>query len=134
MEGCYHHGIVMPLKKKFEIMKEATCFVIPSSFSEQKNSNYRYSFPTKLPELIASNRPIISYGPENTSTNRILTENKIGVLLNKRSVENLTELLLNVIENYSFWTEQAENDRKNHKKLFSGDLIRNKFSRILAVN
>ena len=36
MEGCYHHGIVMPLKKKFEIMKEATCFVIPSSFSEQK--------------------------------------------------------------------------------------------------
>ena len=61
MEGCYHHGIVMPLKKKFEIMKEATCFVIPSSFSEQ-NSNYRYHSQAKLPELIASNRPIISYG------------------------------------------------------------------------
>ncbi len=53
-EGCFHHGIVMPLEKKFEIMEEASCFVIPSTFNEQNHSNYRFSFPTKLPELIAA--------------------------------------------------------------------------------
>lgn len=133
LEGCYHHGIVMPLEKKFEIMMQASCFVIPSSFNEFHNSNYRYSFPTKLPELIACGRPILSYGPQNTATNRILEKNNIGIRLHQRSVEKLSKLILDMIENYQFWIVQSENKRIDHRNQFSADLIRDKFSNILEI-
>ena len=132
-EGCYHHGIVMPLEKKFEIMMQASCFVIPSSFNGFHNSSYRYSFPTKLPELIACGRPIVSYGPKNTATNRILEKNNIGIRLHQRSLEKLSNLLLEVIENYQSWIIQSENKRIDHKNQFSADLIREKFSKILEI-
>ena len=133
LEGCYHHGVIMPLEKKFEIMMQASCFVIPSSFNEFNNSNYRYSFPTKLPELIACGRPILSYGPKNTATNRILKQHNIGIRLHQRSVENLTRLLLGVVENYKFWIVQAANQKTDYKNQFSAGLIREKFSKILEI-
>ena len=37
-DGIKHHGIVMPLNKKFDIMEKAHSFVIPSSFNYQKFS------------------------------------------------------------------------------------------------
>ena len=78
-DGFTHHGIIMPLKKKYQIMENAHCFIVPSSFNEKKHSHYRYSFPTKLPELITSGRPILSYGPKETATNRILENNNLGL-------------------------------------------------------
>ena len=133
-KGCYDHGLVMPLEKKFEIMEEASCFVIPSSFNEQKHSNYRYSFPTKLPELIAAGRPIISYGPENTSTNKILKENHIGIHLHNRCVWSLSKLLCKIIDQYSDLIAQEKERRSYYENRFSADLARNKFSKILAIN
>ena len=88
-EGITHHGIIMPLEKKFEIMGKAHCFIIPSSFNPKSHHFYRYSFPTKLPELILSGRPIVSYGPSDTATNRILKSHKIGIRIHSRSVNAL---------------------------------------------
>ena len=69
----------MPLDKKFELMEQAHCFLIPSSFNPNKHEHYKYSFPTKLPELIACGRPILSYGPADTSANRLLDQHNIGI-------------------------------------------------------
>lgn len=133
-DGITHHGIVMPLNKKFEIMERANCFVIPSSFNNQKNSHYRYSFPTKLPELIASGRPILLYGPKETSTNRILEANKIGLRLNDRSVPKLVDTLENLVTKYedciSLYTTASPTLMEN----FSADSIRRKLKNILSFN
>ena len=133
-DGCKHHGIIMPLKKKFEIMEKAHCFVIPSSFKEEKHRHYRFSFPTKLPELLASGRPILSYGPKETSTNRLLKANNIGLCIHNRSVEKLVDALENLSNKY-------ENSRKIFASVspttiesFSADCIRKKLKNIIENN
>ena len=133
-DGITHHGIVMPLNKRFEIMEKAHCFVIPSSFNDQKHSHYRYSFPTKLPELIASGRPILSYGPKETATNRILEASNIGLRLNERSVPKLVNILENLVTNYEDNVSQFASVSPTLMKKFSADYVRRKLKKIISFN
>ena len=133
-DGITHHGIVMPLKKKFEIMEKAHCFVIPSSFNDEKHAHYRYSFPTKLPELIFSGRPILSYGPKETSTNRILEANSVGLRLNDRSVPKLVNALENLVTKYEDCVSQFASASPVLMENFSADFVRRKMKKIISLN
>jgi glycosyltransferase involved in cell wall biosynthesis len=133
-DGYTHHGIVMPLEKKFEIMKKAHCFVIPSSFNEKKHLHYRYSFPTKLPELIASKRPILSYGPKETATNRILETNNLGLRIHDRSVPKLVESLETLVSQYEESIKKFAKVSPMTSEKFSADCVRRKLRNILSFN
>mgnify|MGYP000949786032 FL=1 len=133
-DGFTHHGIVMPLEKKFEIMEKAHCFVIPSSFKEEKHRNYRYSFPTKLPELIASGRPILSYGPKETATNRILETHNLGIRIHDRSVPKLVESLETLISQYQESIKKFAPVFPTIMEKFSADSVRSKLKNILCFN
>jgi len=133
MDGIKHHGIIMPLDKKFEIMKEAHCFVIPSSFNSNKHEDYKYSFPTKLPELIACARPILSYGPADTSANRMLNQHNLGIRIHKRSVDDLAKSMLELIENYSQKLDFAKSSSKIADTNLSAHLVRSRLSQIIGI-
>ena len=45
MDGFTHHGIVMPLEKKFEIMEKAHCFVIPLPSRRRNTGTIATPFP-----------------------------------------------------------------------------------------
>jgi glycosyltransferase involved in cell wall biosynthesis len=132
--GCTHHGIVMPLEKKFDIMEKAHCFVIPSSFNEESHKHYRYSFPTKLPELIASKRPILSYGPQDTATNRILTSNGIGFRVTNRSVSKLLDTMQDLESQYPKIVCELAKITPEILGKFSAENVRKKLSRIISSN
>jgi glycosyltransferase involved in cell wall biosynthesis len=132
--GFTHHGIVMPLEKKFKIMEKAHCFVIPSSFNREKHCHYRYSFPTKLPELIASGRPILSYGPKETATNRILETNNLGLRIHDRSVPKLVESLETLVGQYQESTKKFASVSPTILEKFSADSVRRKLRKILSFN
>ena len=131
--GITHHGIVMPLDKKYEIMEEAHCFIIPSSFNEQNHKHYRYSFPTKLPELIASGRPILSYGPSDTATNRLLIANQLGIRIHQRSVEKLVEALTKIMDLYADTVSQIASDNSRIRQRFSATKVREKLAKVLNL-
>ena len=133
-DGFTHHGIVTPLEKKFEIMEKAHCFVIPSSFKEEKHRHYRYSFPTKLPELIASGRPILSYGPKETATNRILETNNLGLRIHDRSVPKLVESLETLVGQYQESIKNFAPVCPTILEKFSADCVRSKLRNILSFN
>ena len=133
-DGFTHHGIVMPLEKKFEIMEKAHCFIIPSSFKEEKHQHYRYSFPTKLPELIASGRPILSYGPKETATNRILETNNLGIRIHDRSVPKLVESLETLVSQYQESIDKFAQVSPTIQEKFSADSVRRKLRNILSLN
>ncbi len=132
-EGITHHGIVMPLEKKFEIMGKAHCFIIPSSFNPKSHHFYRYSFPTKLPELILSGRPIVSYGPSNTATNRILKSHKIGIRIHNRSVDALIIEILKTIDHLNLKLQDKCEYSSQTKHFFSASSAREKLIDILKV-
>ena len=131
--GITHHGIVMPLEKKYEIMEKAHCFVIPSSFSPQKHDQYRYSFPTKLPELIASGRPILSYGPSDTATNRLLSSHNQGTRIHKRSVNELVHALIGIMDRYSDTKDEVNLPNERLIDDFSATKVRERLSEVLKV-
>ena len=133
-DGVTHHGIVMPLEKKFEIMEKAHCFIIPSSFKEEKHRQYRYSFPTKLPELIASGRPILSYAPYETATNRILETNNLGLRIHDRSVPKLVESLETLVCQYEESIKKFAPLSPTTMEKFSADCVRRKLRKILSFN
>lgn len=133
-EGCQHHGIIMPLDKKLEIMQMANCFVIPSSFNPESHKDYRYSFPTKLPELLASGRPIISYGPQDTSTNHILSADHIGIRIHKRSIGRLVDEIKDLEKNYQNTIQNLTPKDSTLIEKYSAKNVRSKLSKILKLN
>ena len=133
-DGCTHHGIVMPLEKKFDIMQRAHCFVVPSSFKEENHRHYRYSFPTKLPELIGSKRPILSYGPQDTATNRILASNELGIRISDRSVTKLVNTIQDLESQYSCTLNKLSEVSPETLVKFSAENVRKKLSRIINLN
>ena len=133
LDGFTHHGVV-PINKKFDVMEKAHCFVIPSSFKDEKHKHYRYSFPTKLPELIASGRPILSYGPEETATNRILKSNNLGLRIHDRSVPKLVESLEILVSQYQESVKKFASVSPTILEKFSADGIRRKLRNILSFN
>ena len=100
-KGITHHGMVMPLETKYAIMGNADAFVIPSSFDPTLNSDYQYSFPSKLTELLSTAKPVIYYGPSDTSIHDFLNQIGSSITVTKRSVNLLNETLINLIDNYS---------------------------------
>ena len=135
VNGITHHGIVMPLEKKFEIMQKAHCFILPSSFADNNHAHYRFSFPTKLPELLSTGRPILSYGPANTATNRILKDLGIGICLNKRSQDLLVSSLKEIILNYNKYLYSNKDHRFLTKiESFTAKSMRSKLLEILNLH
>ena len=132
VKGCRHYGVVMPLDKRFDIMKQAHCFAIPSSFRQENHKHYKYSFPTKLPELIASGKPIISYGPKDTATNRVLESDNIGIRIHQRSIDQLTKTILNLAEDYKSHHENSINVKNRVIDKISASKQRFKLSSIIT--
>ena len=99
--GITHHGIVLPLETKYTIMESADAFVIPSSFDPTLNIHYQYSFPSKLTELLSTAKPVLYYGPSDTSIHEFLNQIGSSITVTKRSVNLLNETLINLIDNYS---------------------------------
>jgi len=99
-KGITHHGIVMPLEAKYEIMDDADVFVIPSSFDLTLNNDYQYSFPSKLTELLSTAKPVVYYGPANTSSHEFLSQFGVSIRVTERSANLLNETLSNLVQNY----------------------------------
>jgi glycosyltransferase involved in cell wall biosynthesis len=116
-KGITHHGMVMPLDTKYKIMENADAFVIPSSFDPGLNNDYQYSFPSKLTELLSTAKPVLYYGPCETSIYEFLNQIGSSITVTKRSVKLLHETLINLINNYSARKLDAEKiSRKIRKK------------------
>jgi glycosyltransferase involved in cell wall biosynthesis len=127
-KGITHHGIVMPLEAKYEIMGDADVFVIPSSFDPKLNNGYQYSFPSKLTELLSTASPVLYYGPSDTSTHEFLNQIGTPILVTKRSVKLLNETMISLINNYSAKKIEAVKISRMIRKNYNAETILRKFS------
>lgn len=116
-----HHGTI-PSNQRFEIMAKNHCFIVPSSFNENITKEYRYSIPTKLPELLLSGRPLIIYGPKEMEAYRYCTENDCALLVDNNSVFSLKTVIIDLYLNYSRHNNDSINScRKLKNKLSISD-------------
>ena len=101
MPGITHHGLVKPLEKKYDIMHNSDAFVLPSSFDFNINKEYKYSFPSKLTELVATGKPIIYYGPSDTAASEFLNNIDGAIIINERSLDKISNSVLELLTNYN---------------------------------
>ena len=126
-KGITHHGMVMPLEKKYKIMGNADAFVIPSSFDPSLNSDYQYSFPSKLTELLSTTKPVLYYGPCDTSIHEFLHQIGSSLTVTNRSVKLLHKTLINLIDNYSARKLDAEKISRMIRKEYDMEATLHKF-------
>ncbi len=98
-ESVVHHGEA-PAAERFEIMQEHHVFVVPSAFDSDLADEYCFSIPTKLPELLASGRPTIVYGPDTMEAHRFCKDNGCGYLIDERSVDKIKASLVDIMYSY----------------------------------
>jgi glycosyltransferase involved in cell wall biosynthesis len=126
-KGIIHHGLVMPLERKYEIMKKSHAFVIPSSFDHKINQDYQYSFPTKLTEFIASGKPVIYYGPNNTAASNFCKKHKGIILIDTKSQNSIFNTLSRLINDYQNLKYASEENSESIKDTLSKEIILNNF-------
>ena len=96
----HHHGTIPP-EERFNIMTQNHCFIVPSSFKSLIKEEYRFSIPTKLPELLLSGRPVIIYGPKEMEAHRYCTKNECAIVVDDESISSLKSNLVHLYLNYS---------------------------------
>lgn len=126
--GIRHHGIVMPLDKRRDLLREADASIVPASFDASNAALYKYSFPTKLTELLASRRPTLVYAPENMESVQFCLGENLGAVLTNRSIDSLSSALLDLLENYSHHLGKATADAKVIRSHHSAAEMRKRFS------
>jgi glycosyltransferase involved in cell wall biosynthesis len=126
-KGITHHGMVMPLETKYKIMENADAFVIPSSFDPTLNTDYQYSFPSKLTELLSTAKPVLYYGPCDTSIHEFLKEIGSSITVTNRSVKLLHETLINLIDNYTARKLDAVKISRKIRKKYDMETTLHKF-------
>lgn len=125
-----HHGTI-PSEERFNIMSENHCFIVPSSFNQNIKEDYRYSIPTKLPELLLSGRPVIIHGPKEMEAYRYCTENKCGILINENSIVTLKSKIIDIFNNYTNYQKQALKTSHSLKNHLSISLHRSNFHKFV---
>lgn len=101
-----HKGEI-DVNERFKIMEEHHLFIIPSSFDKNIANQYRYSIPTKLPELLASGRPTIIYGPSVMESHRFCEDNNCGILISERSIKLLKSKILSIMSSYKKYLDSS---------------------------
>ena len=113
-------------------MERAHCFVIPSSFNDKKHSHYRYSFPTKLPELLLPDVRFYLTVQKRPQQTECLKHNSIGLRLNDRSVPKLVNALEDLVTKYGDCVSQFASASPTLMENFSADSVRRRLKKLIG--
>lgn len=130
-KGINHHGIIMPLEKKWGIMQSSDCFVIPSTFSKSFKQNYQYSFPTKLCEYLGSGKPTLVYAPEDSELFDFINRNKLNIILKERSKNMLEKIFRSMIKDYAPFLKEGKRASLLIKASYENEILKKKLYYIL---
>ena len=125
-----HHGKINP-ESRFRVMEQYHVFVVPSSFDKTLSVNYSLSIPTKLPELLASGRPTIVYGPNSMEANRFCKQLETGILIEEQSTEALEKVFSYLLENYKNELSKARTDFSRNSNVLFGVKCQKEFSKFI---
>ncbi len=102
----------------YENLKNADALLITQNFSEEAINYLNFSLANKLSECLASNLPIIAFGPEQIYTFQLLKEFNAALNINIDSAEAVCQELLNLYNKKIDLAILQENAQKLLEKHF----------------
>ena len=113
-------------------LSEADVFLVVQSFSQSMERRVRTSFPSKILEYVAYGKPIVVWGPSNSSSVRFIEEHHTGVVVTNPNPEYLLQILLELKNDRSQYMKMAIAAKKLSKSIFDPRSIHSQM--VSAVN
>jgi len=110
-----------------EVYQNSDILVHVESKELKNNTFFKYSVSTKIPEYLATGRPLLFYGPEDISLFRFLRDNRLAYTVsNEDELQKAVECLLNRKEN-----QYGTNAIKYAKEHFDISVACDQFNRVV---
>lgn len=108
----------VPHERMNEVFEEADVMLHIESFDERVIEFTRYSLSTKIPEYMASGRPILCYAPQNIASYQYISETDCGVCISDESELSAGINELTDIQHRNYY---GENGKKNAAQRHSNE-------------
>lgn len=116
----------------FALLKAADLLIIPVSFSPDEFSFVRLSYPTKLPEYLASGTPTLVYGPRGVAPVEFCLRHHVGHAITTRSTNAVSAWLTQAIRDRAALRIKADTDRQWAQQHVSATAVRSQFKTFLT--
>jgi glycosyltransferase involved in cell wall biosynthesis len=126
-----YHGQVTR-SQGIELLQEADLLVLPLTCNPEELKSYRFSFPTKLAEYLATGVPILLLSDADAASARFCRSNSVAHLIDQPSVQQISDYLNQLWHNPSSGIEQGRRNLAVARSMFDQKAITSKFQTRLA--
>ena len=126
----YFRGAVSH-EKAPDILKSANLLLIPITFCPINLIHYKFSFPTKFAQYLATGTPTLIYGPTGSALVEYCERHSVGIIQKERSVNSLKTKINSIINNYSKYADEAISSTKHVKQRMSATGMKDLFQNTL---
>jgi hypothetical protein len=126
----YFRGAVSH-EKAPDILKSANLLLIPITFCPINQIHYKFSFPTKFAQYLATGTPTLIYGPTGSALVEYCVRHSVGIIQKERSVNSLKTKINSIINNYSKYADEAISSTKHVKQRMSATGMKDLFQNTL---
>ena len=125
-----YHGRI-GLDERLDTIAGADLLVIPFTFDNEYFQEYRLSIPTKLPENLATGKPVLLYGPKGMAATDLCLQHGLATVFTERSVPRLVQFLQEFTDNPEPQRAQASTAQQFAKSELSAEVTSRRFQDLL---
>lgn len=115
-----------------EVKLNSDVLVHVESDDERSRLFTRYSVSTKIPEYLASGRPVLGFGPQEVASMRILSDNNIGFQISSSETEEyITKKLSEIVEDFDQRKNMGLRGYKYAKQKFDVENVSKNFYQLI---
>lgn len=102
------------------------------SFDEKDRQYTRLSISTKIPQYMASGRPILAYGPSDVASCRYIEERGCGLVVGSKNVESLSQAVNSLVKDADLRNRLGKRAYETAIQKHNDIVEREKFRRLLS--
>lgn len=115
-------------KQVLSVLKNASMVLYVESFKDNFIKFIRYSLSTKIPQYMASGKPILAYGPTYLASIQHIIKSNSGMVISNNDKQDLSQTIEKIILNKKLLTELGNNGftyaKKHHSKYSTHSLLK----------
>ena len=114
------------------LLQQADLLIIPLTYDEMMLKSYKFSFPTKLSEFLATGKPVLILSSPLTASSIFCKRHNVGKVIDTPSLEEVVSYLTDLWRNPLMGQEQGVQNVNICRKFLDMGLIRDEFHSLLA--
>lgn len=130
MVVCHDH---INQSEVHKVMRQADILFLPLAFDSPIWKVIRTSAPGKMGEYMAVGKPILVHAPKDSFISWYFRKNQCGIVVDKNSVNLLSEALANLIANKKLQIQLGLQARKQAESDFTIAVMQAKFIELLKI-